>query len=116
MPYTHSLPAPLLWSFGAGALKVGLGLWNYPVVASALEIASLFGGMYLYYPDYRATTPVKSGGRSGMVMFGLAMLALQATVFSPPPPAQRCCHHGARILFSAGRNRLLAGTKTHLML
>ena len=125
MPYTHSLPAALLWAIGAGlvyrrfrssdgwrgagivggavfshwvldflvhrpdlamyddTLKVGLGLWNYPVIASGLEIASLFVGMYLYY---RATRPVTSGGRYGMVIFGLAMLGVQGRVFFGPPP------------------------------
>ena len=64
-------------------LKVGLGLWNYPVVASALEIASLFGGIYLYY---KASTPVTPGGRYAMLIFGFAMLVLQALVFLRPPP------------------------------
>ena len=125
MPYTHSLPAALLWSIAAGliyksvrssdgwlaaqivagavfshwvldlvvhrpdlalyddTLKVGLGLWNYPVIASTLEIASLFAGMYLYY---RTTTPIKAGGRYGMAIFGLAMLGLQAIAFFGAPP------------------------------
>lgn len=64
-------------------LKVGLGLWNYPVIASALEIASLFGGIYLYY---RATRAVAPGGRYGMVIFELVMLAIQGRVFFGPPP------------------------------
>ena len=64
-------------------LKVGLGLWNYPVVAFALEIASLFGGMYLYL---RATEPVGRSGRFSMVTFGLVMLAVQGLVFFGPPP------------------------------
>lgn len=64
-------------------LKVGLGLWNYPVIASALEAASLFGGMYLYF---KATRPVATGGRYGMLIFGLIMLAIQGYVFFGPPP------------------------------
>ena len=63
--------------------KVGLGLWNYPVVASALEIASLFGGIYVYY---WATKPVTPAGRYAMVIFGFAMLGLQALVFFGPAP------------------------------
>jgi hypothetical protein len=68
-------------------LKVGLGLWNYPAVAFALEVALLFGGMYLYL---RATEPVGRAGRYGMVIFGLVMLAVQSFVFfgSPPPSAR----------------------------
>jgi hypothetical protein len=65
-------------------LKVGFGLWNYPVLASALEIASLFGGMYLYL---RTTRAASTTGRYGMLIFGALMLAVQATVFFGPPPA-----------------------------
>ncbi len=63
--------------------KVGLGLWNYPMVSFALEIALLFGGMYLYF---RATEPIGRGGRYGMVIFGLIMVAVQSLVFFGPPP------------------------------
>ena len=36
------------------SLKVGLGLWNYPVPAFLLEAGVLVGGMWLYY---RAAAP-----------------------------------------------------------
>lgn len=65
------------------SFKVGLGLWNYPALAFALEIAFLFGGMYFYMKATRATAQV---GRFGMVIFGLVMLAVQALVFFGPPP------------------------------
>jgi membrane-bound metal-dependent hydrolase YbcI (DUF457 family) len=63
--------------------KVGLGLWNYPALAFGLEIALLFGGIILYL---RATTPKDAIGRYGMVIFGLAIVAIQAYVFFGPPP------------------------------
>jgi len=67
--------------------KVGLGLWNFPVASSLLEIAFLFGGMYFYWTR---TRPVVRGGLYGMVIFGLVMLAIQGTVFfGPPPPSDR---------------------------
>jgi hypothetical protein len=62
--------------------KVGLGLWNYPALAFALEIALLFGGIFLYL---RATTPKDTIGRYGMVVFGLVTVAVQAYVFFGPP-------------------------------
>jgi hypothetical protein len=65
------------------SFKVGLGLWNYPVFAFVLEIAVLFGGMYLYM---KTTKPVARGGRFGIVIFGFVMLAVQAYVFFGPPP------------------------------
>jgi membrane-bound metal-dependent hydrolase YbcI (DUF457 family) len=60
--------------------KVGLGLWNLPPIAFALEAALLFGGMWLYFG--RASVP-----RLRMVVFGLVMLVIQAYVFFGPPPA-----------------------------
>jgi hypothetical protein len=125
MPYTHSLPAALIWSaitavayrllwraadwrapvvVGAAvfshwvldllvhrpdlplyddALKVGLGLWNYPALAFLLELGLLFGGMLLYL---HATAPKDNIGRYGMVIFGLAAAALQSVVFFGAPP------------------------------
>jgi hypothetical protein len=62
------------------AAKVGLGLWNRPVLAFGLEAALLFGGLALFL-GRRPARPVP------MVAFGLAMLAIQATVFFGPPPA-----------------------------
>ncbi len=59
--------------------KVGLGLWNLPGPALALEAALLFGGMWLYL----STAPVR---RVPVALFGLVMLAIQAYVFFGPPP------------------------------
>src|SRR6059036_2195206 len=41
----HRLDLPLY----DDSAKVGLGLWNLPVLAFALEIMLLFGGMWLYF-------------------------------------------------------------------
>jgi hypothetical protein len=65
-------------------VKVGLGLWNDPVLAFVLEAAILFGGIWLYMLRTLAVTP---GGRYGMILFGVGMLAVQSSVFFGPPPA-----------------------------
>ena len=65
-------------------LKVGLGLWNYPTPAFLLELAMLFGGMYLYL---RTTESVSRAGRYGMVIFGIAMVVVESIVFFGPPLA-----------------------------
>ena len=59
--------------------KVGLGLWNLPVLAFALETILLFGGMWLYF---------RTGAtrRLATATFGLAMVGIQAYVFFGPPP------------------------------
>ncbi len=61
------------------AAKVGLGLWNYPVIAFALEALLLFGGMWLYLRT-------RTTRRTAFAVFGLIMLAVQAYVFFGPPP------------------------------
>ena len=62
------------------AAKVGLGLWNLPLVAFGLEATILFGGLWLYFRT-------GAGHRTGMAVFGVIMLAIQAYVFFGPPPA-----------------------------
>src|SRR6266508_4937106 len=53
--------------------KVGLGLWNHRAVAFLLEAGVLFGGMSLYL---RA----QPRGRVSLVVFGLVLLGIQASV------------------------------------
>ncbi len=60
--------------------KVGLGLWNAPVLAFLLEAAVLFGGMWLWLSRHPS-------GRLGTLAFGVVMLAIQSAVFFGPPPA-----------------------------
>ena len=64
-------------------MKVGLGLWNHPALALALEAVLLFGGMILYL---RTTRPINSIGRFGPLFFGIVMLAIQGYIFFGPPP------------------------------
>jgi len=59
--------------------KVGLGLWNLPALALGLEALLLFGAMWLYVRH--------TARRTGMLLFGVIMLAIQAYVFFGPPPA-----------------------------
>ena len=65
-------------------MKIGLGLWNYPAVALALEVALLFGGMIMYL---RVTKPINAIGRVGLPILGVVMVAIQSYVFFGPPPA-----------------------------
>jgi hypothetical protein len=61
--------------------KVGLGLWNRPLLAFGLEAALLFGGLVLFlrHRAVRSAPPI---------VFSSIMLATQASVFfSPPPPS-----------------------------
>lgn len=127
MPYSHSLPAAVLWSVAAAVvygllakpgngsapvivgaavfshwildlvvhrpdlalydntLKVGLGLWNYPLASFLVESGVLLGGLYLYM---RTTMPVTRGGRYAMVVFAAILVAVQGlSILGPPPPS-----------------------------
>lgn len=64
-------------------MKVGLGIWNYPVTAFSLEALLLFGGMIMYL---RRTKPINAVGRFGPPVFGILMLVIQGYVFFGPPP------------------------------
>lgn len=64
--------------------KVGLGIWNYPIIALSLEALLLFGGMIMYL---RKTKPLSTVGRLGPPIFGGLMLAIQGYIFFGPPPA-----------------------------
>ena len=59
--------------------KVGLGVWNQPALAFGLEAALLFGGMWLFLRG-------RSEPKIGMMLFGIGMLGIQASVFFGPPP------------------------------
>jgi hypothetical protein len=64
-------------------LKIGLGLWNYPIWAFALEVGLLFICMAMYL---RSTRAASKGGKYGMVVFGLVLVLIQAgIVFAPVP-------------------------------
>lgn len=66
------------------AAKVGLGIWNYPIIALSLEALLLFAGMIMYL---RRTRPLSTVGRFGPPIFGVVMLAIQSYIFFGPPPA-----------------------------
>lgn len=63
--------------------KMGLGLWNFPTAALALESAVLLGGLFLYL---RATRPAARSSTYAFVLFGIVPLLMQVgTMFGPPP-------------------------------
>jgi membrane-bound metal-dependent hydrolase YbcI (DUF457 family) len=62
--------------------KVGLGLWNYPMPAFALEAAILFGGMWVYM---RSTKSGSFFGEYGMPIFGIVLLLVHWILFFGPP-------------------------------
>lgn len=63
--------------------KVGLGLWNFPMPAFALEIGSVLAGLLIYLSG---STPRDAVGRFGPWVFLAALVGLQAVVFFGQPP------------------------------
>ena len=63
--------------------KVGLGLWNMPIVALLLEVAILNAGLFFYL---RSTVRTERGGTAGFVLFSIFLVALQLMVFFGSPP------------------------------
>ncbi len=64
---------------------VGLGLWNFPVVAVPFELLLFGAGIWLYA---RNTKPLNRQGSIGFWALTLFLLVLYAaSLFGPPPPS-----------------------------
>ncbi len=58
-------------TIAGGLPKLGLGLWNYPIVEMPLELLMTFGSLWVYARKFKPnTTP--------LITLGAVMLALQA--------------------------------------
>ena len=64
-------------------MKVGFGLWNFPLLALALELASLVGGLWMYLASTRARDKI---GRFGPLAFVALLCAMQIIMFFGRPP------------------------------
>ncbi|MEI4505587.1 hypothetical protein WBQ88_07425 [Sphingopyxis sp. CCNWLW253] len=82
--------------------KLGLGLWNHPLIAMPLEIL-LIGGTLLYY---RRRTEAPGGNRRLWILAGLLAFAQAIDWFGPKEPAYSLALP-ATMLFAYA---LLAGT------
>ena len=94
----------------ANSTKVGLQLWNLPVVTAIVELSIFIVGLILYL---QATRPKN---RTGSIVFWiliiLLFLAHVANLFSPPPTSVTAVAWGAQLMwifvvlaFWADRNR-----------
>lgn len=71
----HAGDLPLV----GNSLKIGLGLWHYPLATFLLEAGLLLGGLLVYL---RAA----GGRRTGMVLFSIPLLLINAAnIFMPVP-------------------------------
>ena len=75
---------PDLPLFGDDSYKLGLGLWNYVISSSLIEILILVAGLWLYL---KSTKSITFGGKYGMIIFAVFLIMMQmASLFMPPPP------------------------------
>ena len=79
-------PDMALWP-GAGAPKIGLGLWNHRVASIVAEVVVLVAGGWIYLRGSRARSRL---ARIGTIAFAVFLVALTvATPFQPDPASAR---------------------------
>jgi membrane-bound metal-dependent hydrolase YbcI (DUF457 family) len=79
---SHRADVPVLPGDG---LRVGLGLWNYPVAAVIVELAIFGAGVWLYLKRTKANDRIGNIGLWALVVFLLAVHI--ANTLGPPPPS-----------------------------
>ncbi|MGE0865426.1 MAG: hypothetical protein AB7P34_16140 [Vicinamibacterales bacterium] len=79
---THRPDLPLTLT---GAQRVGLGLWNAPLAALAVEASLFAAGTAVYVVVTRARDRIGSIGLWGLIAFLTAIYF--AAIFGPPPPS-----------------------------
>lgn len=84
------------------AAKVGLGLWDYPVLTLLVESALVLGGLALYMARPGTLTGSKRYTMPFLVCAGLGIQAAMA--FGPPPSSDRAMAMTALVAYA-----LLAG-------
>jgi len=79
---SHRPDMPLTLS---GANRIGLGLWNHPVLAIGVELLLFAAGVWLYAASTTALNRKGSIGLWALVVFLLLVYA--ANLLGPPPPS-----------------------------
>lgn len=87
-------PDLLIWS----DLKIGFGLWNYPVISMSLELGVVAAGLAFLLSRPQFNYRVKRR----MLFFGLVLLAIQLLSAVVPPPLSIPELTGTGLLFFIG--------------
>lgn len=74
--------APDLPVLGWESRKLGLGLWNYPLVSNSLEIGIYMSGLLIYY---KSTKGESFAGKYGMLIFSAGIIAFHLLPGLVPP-------------------------------
>lgn len=70
---------------GPESPRLGLGLWNYPVVTLLLELGTLAAGVAVYVAYRSLRHPVRPGRLAALVLLLVAVYLV--SFFGPPPPS-----------------------------
>lgn len=76
---------PDLLLYPGSTVKIGMGLWNHPAPAIALETGIFALGVYLYVRTTRATDGI--GAIAFWSLIGFLLLMHGGNIFGPPPPS-----------------------------
>lgn len=91
---THRADMPLT---AGGGQRIGLGLWNHPVVSVAVELLLFSVGVGLYV---RATEAHDRKGLVGLwVLVGFLLVVYLANLFGPPPPSAKAVAWSAEAMW-----------------
>lgn len=78
----HRPDLPLM---AGNPIKLGFGIWNYPLLTALLEAVFFFGGIYLYTKATTAKDKFGNYGLWGLVAFFVVIQI--ANMAGPPPPS-----------------------------
>lgn len=74
--------------------RVGLGLWNYPIVESIIEIGLFIGGVWIYF---KAKNPKRKVAFWSLMGFFLVIHIMN--LLGPPPPSVEAVAWSANLLW-----------------
>ncbi|MCU0849567.1 MAG: hypothetical protein MUD12_16920 [Spirochaetes bacterium] len=74
--------APDLPLIGYDSIKLGFGLWNYPVISNALELGMFFTGLIIYY---KSTTGDGFTAKYGLIILGIGLIVFNILIGIIPP-------------------------------
>jgi hypothetical protein len=91
---THRPDMPITLT---GSRRLGLGLWNYPGTALAIESAMFIAGATLYLSATRARDRI---GRIGLYALIVVLVAMFfAALYGPPPPSPSTVAIGGHLMW-----------------
>ena len=80
--YVHRPDLPLIPS---SEMKVGMGLWNHPIISIVFEILIFSAGIYFYMNSTKAKNKTGTYSLWGLIIF--LFLIFVSNLFGPPPPS-----------------------------